>query len=155
MSAAVENETIYFSSLYRHGVDEKRRVQIPAKWRPEHPEMQYFLILWPHENVPQSCLLVLPPAEWRELVQKMKALPFNHPDAFKLRRLIGTNTAEVNLDRSGRICIPEEMAKAAGITKEAVLVGLLDRFQIWSAERYPDVQREDQKMATEAFNLLS
>jgi DNA-binding transcriptional regulator/RsmH inhibitor MraZ len=73
MSAATDNEPIYFNSLFRHGVDGKRRIQIPAKWRPTKADMQYYLILWPHENIPQSCLLVLPPAEWRDLVQKLKA----------------------------------------------------------------------------------
>jgi MraZ protein len=155
MSAATENEPIYFNSLFRHGVDEKRRIQIPAKWRPAHANMQYFLILWPHENTSYFCLMVLPPAEWRELVEKLKTLPFNHPDALRLRRLIGTNAASADLDRSGRICIPEEMAKAAGITKEAVLVGLLDRFQIWSAELYAEVQKKDVMTTAEAFNLIS
>jgi MraZ protein len=155
MSAAIDNEPIYYNSLFRHGVDDKRRVQIPAKWRPEQPNTQFYLILWPHENIPQSCLMVFAPAEWRELVQKLKSLPFNHPDTLKLRRLIGTNTVTADLDRSGRICIPEGMAKAAGITKEVVLVGLVDRFQIWSAERYEDVQKGDEKMSAEAFNQLS
>ena len=47
-----------------------------------------------------------------------------------------------------------EMAKAAGITKAAVLVGLLDRFEIWNPKRFAEVQAEDQVMAAEAFTMM-
>ena len=49
--------TIFYNSLYRHGVDDKRRVQIPAKWRPGKPEA-FTLILWPKGSAADSCLLV-------------------------------------------------------------------------------------------------
>ena len=52
----------------------------------------------------------------------------------------------------GRICIPEEMAKAVGITDEAVLVGLLDRFEIWSPERFTNVKAADAVMARKLSN---
>jgi DNA-binding transcriptional regulator/RsmH inhibitor MraZ len=50
--------------------------------------------------------------------------------------------------------LPEEMSKAAGITGQAVLVGLLDRFEIWSPDRYDQVKASDAVMATEAFKLM-
>src|SRR5256885_6756097 len=74
------SEPIYYNSLYRHGVDEKRRVQIPAKWRPAAPEV-LTLVLWPKGTLPEACLLVLPPKEWEALVQKLKAMPFADPKA--------------------------------------------------------------------------
>jgi MraZ protein len=58
------------------------------------------------------------------------------------------------LDKAGRICLPEAMAKAAGIGEQAVLVGLLDRFEIWSPERYELVKTSDAIMAQEAFKLM-
>ena len=58
------------------------------------------------------------------------------------------------VDKSGRICLPEEMANAAGIKDEAVLVGLLDRFEIWNPERYQKVKASDAVMAQEAFKLM-
>ena len=57
------NETTepkYYNSLYRHGVDEKRRVQIPAKWRPAKPGTELTLVLWPKAKE-GPCLRVLPP----------------------------------------------------------------------------------------------
>jgi DNA-binding transcriptional regulator/RsmH inhibitor MraZ len=47
MSDAKTVPPTYYNSCYRHGVDEKRRVQIPAKWRPEEPGTELTVILWP------------------------------------------------------------------------------------------------------------
>ena len=55
-----------YTSCYRHGVDDKRRVQVPAKWRPKEEEAEYTLILWPHDGQPDACLLVLPPRVFEE-----------------------------------------------------------------------------------------
>src|SRR5437899_3647770 len=134
MPSEEPSEPVYYTSSYRHGVDGKRRVQIPAKWRPAQPEV-LTLVLWPKGTMPEACLLVLPPKEWQDLVQKLKAMPFADPKAEALRRLLGRKSDRVTLDKGGRICLPEGMAKAAAIEKEAVLVGLLDRFKIWNPER--------------------
>ena len=58
------------------------------------------------------------------------------------------------MDKGGRICLPEEMARAAGIKDEAVLVGLLDRFEIWNPARYENVKAADAVVAHEAFKLM-
>jgi MraZ protein len=142
-----------FNSLYRHGVDEKRRIQIPAKWRPEEEGVQFTVVLWPKEK-DGPCLRVLPPKQMASLMRDLEALP--NSDARKpiLKRVIGSGSEQVALDKSGRICLPESMAKAAGITAEAMLVGLLDRFEIWSPERYERVQTSDAIMAQEAFKMM-
>jgi MraZ protein len=143
MSANASSEVIYYTSLYRHGVDEKRRVQIPAKWRPADASIVFTLVLWPKGTMLEACLLVLPPEEWAALVQKLKGLPFADPQAQELRRIIGRNSDRVTVDKSGRICLPEEMAKAAAIDDRAVLLGMVDRFEIWNPERYEEVAAAD------------
>ncbi|MFM1945581.1 MAG: hypothetical protein RI897_4563 [Verrucomicrobiota bacterium] len=147
------NEPIFYNSLYRHGVDDKRRVQVPAKWRPAKPEA-FTLILWPKGSTADACLLVLPPAEWAVLVGKLKSMPFYDPKAQALRHLIGRKSDRVVLDRAGRICLPETMAKAAGIDAEAVLVGLVDRFEIWNPARYEASSTVDEQLMSEAFQLI-
>ncbi|MCL4180255.1 MAG: hypothetical protein KJ072_21240 [Verrucomicrobia bacterium] len=147
------NEPIYYSSCYRHGVDEKRRVQIPAKWRPSKPEV-LTLVLWPKGTTPEACLLVLPPAEWHDLVQKLKGMSFADPKAQALRHLLGTKSDRVTLDKGGRICLPEGMAKAAAIGEEAMLVGMVDRFEIWNPERYEAAGAVDDQLLPEAFKLI-
>jgi MraZ protein len=151
-----ENATIaptYYNSLYRHGVDEKRRVQIPAKWRPADSGVEFTLILWPKAKE-GPCLRVLPPKEMAQLMSDIDAMSNGDPSKVVLKRFIGSESVQVALDKGGRICLPEGMAKAAGINGEAVLVGLLDRFEIWNPERYEKVRASDAIMAQEAFKLM-
>jgi MraZ protein len=143
----------YYNSTYRHGVDEKRRVQIPAKWRPAKGGAELTLVLWPKPKE-GPCLRVLPPQQMAVLMRDIDAMPNSDPNKVVLKRFIGSGSVQVTLDKVGRICVPEEMARAAGITNEAVLVGLLDRFEIWSPERYKNVKTTDAVMAQEAFKMM-
>ena len=153
MDANATSAPTYYNSLYRHGVDEKRRVQIPAKWRPAESGTEFTLIVWPKAKE-GPCLRVLPPQEMAELMRDIDAMPNGDPNKVVLKRFIGSESVQVTLDKAGRICLPEEMSKAAGIADAAVLVGLLDRFEIWNPERYEKVRAADAIMAQEAFKLM-
>jgi len=153
MKQNVSRETTYYNSLYRHGVDEKRRVQIPAKWRPADSGIELTLIVWA-KYAAGECLRVLPPKEMAELMQTIDAMPNSDPNKTVLKRIIGSESVQVALDKAGRICLPDQMTKAAGIGDEAVLVGLLDRFEIWNPERFEKVRASDAVMAPEAFKLM-
>ena len=146
-------QATYYNSLYRHGVDEKRRIQIPAKWRPAKAGVEFTLVLWPKSNE-GTCLRVLPPVEMAALMRDLAAMPNTDPNKVVLKRVIGSESVQVTLDKGGRICLPEEMASAVEIRDEAILVGLLDRFEIWNPERYEKVKVSDAVMAQEAFKLM-
>jgi MraZ protein len=153
-SISGSQSVLYFHSFYRHGVDDKRRVQIPAKWRPEGAEIEFTLFPWPKGVWREACLLVLPPLERDALIQRLKGMPYSDPKAQALRRLLGAKSAQATVDKAGRMCIPELLAKQVGIDKEAVLVGLLDRFEIWSPERYDVARVIDEELTNEAFGLI-
>jgi MraZ protein len=146
-------EPTYYNSLYRHGVDAKRRVQIPAKWRPAKPGTELTLVLWPKAKE-GPCLRVLPPQQMAKLMRDVDAMPNSDSNKVVLKRFIGSGSVQVPLDKVGRICLPEKLARDAGIGEEAVLVGLLDRFEIWSPGRYEQVKASDAIMAQEAFKLM-
>ena len=155
MEANDNSAPTYYNSLYRHGVDEKRRVQVPAMWRPAKAGIEFTLILWPKDKE-GPCLRVLPPEEMAELMKSIDAMPNSDPNKVVLKRFIGSESVQVALDKAGRICLPEEMSKAAGIGigDEAVLVGLLDRFEIWNPGRFEKVRAADAVMAQEAFKMM-
>jgi MraZ protein len=146
-------EPTYYNSSYKHGVDEKRRVQIPAKWRPVREGVELTLILWPKAKE-GPCIRVLPPKEMAELMHDIDAMPNSDPSKVVLKRFIGSESIQAEVDKAGRVCLPERMAKEAGIKNEAVLVGLLDRFEIWNPERYDQVKASDAVLAQEAFRLM-
>jgi transcriptional regulator MraZ len=153
MGSTKNTEPSYYNSRFRHGVDEKRRVQIPAKWRPQKAAVELTLILWPREGV-GSCVRVLPPMQMAKLMSAIDGMPNSDPKKVVLKRIIGSDSAQASVDKAGRICLPEEMARGSGIKGEAVLVGLLDRFEIWSPESYEKVQAADVALAPDAFKLM-
>lgn len=153
MSNSAKPATPIFNSVYRHGCDDKRRIQIPAMWRPAEEGVQFTLIVWP-QRIEGPCLRVLPPKEMEELMAQLDAMPNSNQNKTVLKRIIGSASTQVTLDKAGRICVPEELAKAADIKGEVVLVGLLDRFEIWEPSRYAKVQAADAVLAAEAFKLM-
>ena len=153
MSEGKTSERTYYNSCYRHGVDEKRRIQIPAKWRPEKDGVELTMILWPKHQA-GNCLRILPPEEMARLMADIDAMPNGDPNKVVLKRFIGSESVQLTLDKGGRICLPEEMSRLAGIKDEAVLVGLLDRFEIWNPARYENVKAADAVVAHEAFKLM-
>jgi len=153
MSDPKKEQPTYYNSRFRHGVDEKRRVQIPARWLPQKAGVELTLVLWPRESV-GACVRVLPPEQMARLMQSIDEMPNSDPRKVVLKRLIGSGSAQASVDKTGRICLPEEMAREAGLADEAMLVGLLDRFEIWNPERYEKVQVADAALASEAFKLM-
>ncbi len=153
METGPKQSPTYYNSVYTHGVDEKRRLQIPAKWRPSEAGIEFTLIVWPKAKE-GPCLRVLPPEQMNRLMRDIDAMPNSDPNKVVLKRFIGSESVQAPVDKAGRICLPEAMAKAAGIGNEAVLVGLLDRFEIWSSEGYQKVKTSDAILAQEAFKLM-
>lgn len=144
--------TIY-NSAYVHGVDDKRRVQIPAKWRPASEDVEFTMIVWPSGAL-GSCLRVLPPEQMEQLIRSVQQLDNNNPAKADLKRKLGKDSVQVAVDKAGRICLPQAMALEAGIKEQAVLVGLLDRFEIWSPERYNRMSTSVDERTPDAFRLL-
>jgi MraZ protein len=144
---------IYYNSTFKHGVDEKRRLQIPAKWRPDQEGTELTIVVWPKHQA-GTCLRVLPPAKMAKLAADIEAMPNGDPNKTILKRSVGSKSMQVALDKAGRICLPDEMAGAAGIKGEAVLVGLIDLFEIWNPARHEQVEALDAVLSAKAFEMM-
>jgi len=145
--------SVDYLAVYTHGVDDKRRVQVPSKWRlPAEEELKFRLLLWQPAGQKKPCLLALPPEQWRRLRDRISGMPLSDPKAQALRRWIATNADVVTVDNAGRICLPQALAEAAGINKQVVLQGMEDHFQIWAGEAFaeeakPEPSAEDIRAA--------
>ena len=95
-------EPTYYNSHYRHGVDEKRRVQVPAKWRPAKDGVEFTLIVWPKAKE-GTCLRVLPPEQMAKLKRDIDAMPNSDPNKVVLKRFIGSESVQVAV-------VPPEMS---------------------------------------------
>src|SRR5882762_3139118 len=110
-----------FHGSFSYGIDESRRVMVPAKWRPKDSSVLFTVILWPI-NI-EDFLLVLPPERWRVLLNKLKTRSLQDRRVAALERIIGSTSAQLTVDKQGRFCLPETLTRPAAIGDEAVFVG--------------------------------
>jgi|SRR5947209_17970559 len=136
-----------FHGDFSYGVDDSRRVMIPARWRPKDPKVVFTAVLWPING--EEFLLVLPPERWKQVLEALRPKSLNDKRVATLERVIGATSAPLLLDKVGRFCLPDHLAGPAGIDKEAQFVGRLEKFEIWSPERYKVARPEDKAMAAQ------
>jgi transcriptional regulator MraZ len=140
------NEPVCYNSSFRHGVDDKRRVQIPALWRPASPGTQLTLVSYPASKEVGRCLRVLSLKQMLKVMEEIEAIPNREPRKVHLRRTFGGESVQVVPDKAGRILIPEKMATEAGIKDEALLIGMLHFFEIWNPERYDKLKPSEEEL---------
>ncbi|MBX6422084.1 division/cell wall cluster transcriptional repressor MraZ [Thermosulfurimonas sp. F29] len=138
-----------FRGQFRHALDEKGRLSVPRRFR-DFLRERYGGAALVVTRLPE-CLVAYPWEEWRRLEERLLALPQDMPEVRRYLRFVLGSAEECVLDRQGRILLPAHLREVAGITREAILVGLLDRFEIWNPERF-----EAQQASVEAeFDELS
>lgn len=117
-----------FMGEYQHTIDSKGRVSIPARFREELGE--HFVTTKGLDN----CLFVYPMEEWHRLEQKLKSLPFTRADARAFARFFFSGAVECELDKQGRVLIPQMLREHAKIIKDVVIIGVSTRIEIWAKE---------------------
>jgi MraZ protein len=117
-----------FIGEFTHAMDIKGRVSVPSKFREALGDT--FFITKGLDN----CLFVFPKDEWQNFEDKLKALPMTNKNARAFVRLFFSGASECELDKQGRILIPQPLREHAGIDREAVIIGTGTRVEIWSQE---------------------
>ena len=124
-----------FTGEYRHSVDDKGRIAVPAKFRVPL-EGGAWIARWI-----DPCLAIYPKAEWDALAEKVATLPISDPSARIFSRFVFTGAFDVDLDRQGRVVIPASQRAWAGLEGDAVIVGARDHAEIWVPARWDDYRR--------------
>jgi len=119
-----------FMGEYQHNIDPKGRLFIPVKFREDLGEN--FVVTKGLDN----CLFVYSMNEWKHLEAKLKALPFTKADARAFTRLFFSGAMECELDKQGRILLPANLREYAKLDKDAVVIGVSSRVEIWSKESW-------------------
>ena len=118
---------------YRHNVDPKGRLFVPAKLREELGESFYVTLGLEH------CLSVYTEAGWQAIVDKYNALPMSQ--ARKMRFLFA-NAAKCEPDAQGRILIPAKLREYAKLEKEVIITGASRCVELWNPERWAPIESE-------------
>ena len=117
------------SNNFRHNVDAKNRLFVPAKYREELGET--FVV---SQSIRSNYLKIYSHAEWEKYIAPIKLLPRKTSEE-ALRFLIG-NSIEVSPDGQGRIILPSSMLQFASITKGTVIIGCGDYAEIWRMDLF-------------------
>lgn len=122
-----------FRGRFEHAIDEKGRLAIPARFRLElgnHEEPTVIVTNF------EKCLVAYPLEEWERLETKLAQLPQFDPKIIAFQRYFISGATECQLDKSGRILIPSTLRQYANLQKDCILLGNLNKFEIWSAETW-------------------
>jgi MraZ protein len=139
-----------FVGTFRHAVDEKKRVAIPAKWRAAARGAQEFFVL----PDPKNCLVVLPASAMNKMLERADDISIGEYERRDVLRVIASRAHATPCDKQGRINLTEDLLRHAGIDSEAVLVGVLTRFEIWSPARWAEADRNAMQNFAEAAKQL-
>ena len=121
-----------FMGEYNHIIDAKGRLIIPARFRELLGE-EFILT-----KGLDGSLSIYPMDAWEAFETKLRALPLTNKNARTFTRFFVAGATNCELDRQGRILVPQTLREFAGLEKEVVLTGNLDRIEIWSKEKWSE-----------------
>ena len=124
-----------FTGEYRHSVDDKGRLAVPAKFRTQLADGAV-VCKWL-----DNCLAILTRNGWEELAAKTATLPLTNPGSRAFQRHIFGGAAEAELDRQGRLLLPAYLREFAELTGDVVILGARDHAEIWAPNRWTEVRR--------------
>ncbi|HAW60224.1 MAG TPA: cell division/cell wall cluster transcriptional repressor MraZ [Actinobacteria bacterium] len=125
-----------FVGEFQHTLDGKGRLILPSKFR---DALADGLVI---TKGMEGCLFIFPKSEWPQLEDKVRSLPLTKKDARKFSRFFFAGATEEVLSKQGRVLIPENLRKYAGLEKDIVVIGVSNRLEIWDKERWAAYSKE-------------
>lgn len=133
---------MFLGGEYRHALDGKRRVFLPARLR---GSQRRFVLTRGLEG----CLSLYTEAAWKRLLEKLQGLPVaNKTQARAFKRLLISGATLSDVDGQGRLLVPESLGQYAGIRKEVMIIGMDTHIEIWSLERWKGYRRSAEREAS-------
>jgi MraZ protein len=137
-----------FIGEYRHTIDNKRRLAIPAKFR---KELGNTVVV---AKGLEGSLFLYTLAEWKILAEKLANLPLGKAENRSFVRTILAGAVEVELDRLGRILVPDYLTDYASLKKNTIIVGLYNRLEIWDEEQWNKYKTRSEKKTDDIAEKL-
>lgn len=134
---------------YNHSLDAKGRVSVPSKLRLDLGES--FIVTKGLDN----CLFAYSKDEWATFEAKLKALPLTNTNARNFVRFFFSGATECEIDKQGRINIPQNLRDYASVTKDVTIVGVGTRVEIWDREKWNSYNSEENLNVDEIASQMS
>lgn len=133
---------------YQHTLDEKGRMALPAKFR---KKLEAGAII---TRGLDKCLFVFGKKEWEILAQKLIALPLAQANSRAFSRLMLAGAMDVEIDKQGRILVPDYLREYAQLKKEVVVAGLYNRMEIWEKDVWKQYKEKTESQSEEIAEKL-
>jgi len=137
-----------FIGEYRHNVDNKGRLALPAKFR---SILQKGAVV---TKGLENCLFVYSKEEWQKLAEKLAALPISKANHRAFSRLMLAGAMDVAPDKQGRALLPDYLRKYAGLKKKVVIAGLYNRLEIWDEAAWEKYKQSMEKSSEDIAEKL-
>jgi MraZ protein len=137
-----------FIGEYSHSIDDKNRLAIPAKFR---AELKTGAVV---TRGLDNCLFLYPKKAWNELAEKLAKLPISQSGSRAFSRLMLAGAMDVDLDKQGRINLPDYLKTYANIGKKVVVTGLYNRLEIWNQEAWEKYKSGTEKNSGDIAEAL-
>lgn len=133
---------------YKHAIDNKNRMALPAKFRGELGEKVVIT------RGIEKCLVIYTQKEWETFSHKLANLPISQIEARSFTRNILGYATEVSLDKLGRILIPDYLKDYASLKKNVAICGLSNRLEVWDEMKWEDYRKNSEKGIEEIVSKL-
>ncbi len=131
-----------FKGTYHHKIDPKGRLPVPAAFRKVMGRGDSARVV---VTLLDQCVAAFPAAEWEKLEAQLRGLPAFNKQVKALTRLLASRAVDCELDVQGRILLPAPLRQAASLVREVVVLGVLNRFEVWNAEAWAGFVRESER----------
>jgi len=138
-----------FIGEYKHNLDEKGRMAVPKKFR---EELKGGAVI---TRGLDNCLFLYTKKEWEKLAEKLASLPFSQAKSRAFSRLMLAGAMDVEVDKQGRIVLPEYLRTFAGLKKTAVVAGLYNRLEIWGQGKGGEYTTKTEKESNEIAEQMA
>ena len=125
-----------FIGEYKHTIDNKKRLAIPSKFRKDLVKRAVIT------RGLDGCLVIYPVKEWAQTAKKLESLPTSQIEARNFTRIMLSGASEVELDKLGRILVPDFLKDYACLKKNVAILGISNRIEIWDEEKWQKYKRE-------------
>ena len=133
---------------YKHILDTKKRLAVPAKFR------RFFKQGAVITRGIDNCLVLYSLKEWENVANKLGKLPASQTEARSFARVMLAGAMAVKFDRLGRILVPDYLKEYALLKKKAVIIGLYNRLEIWSEEKWKIYRKQAEKQVGDLAGKL-
>jgi len=133
---------------YQHSIDPKKRLAVPSKFR---GELKNKVVV---TRGLDKCLFVYPMKVWEELASKLGTLPVGEAATRSFIRLMLAGATDVEVDKQGRILIPDYLKVYAGLNKNVIVAGVYNRLEIWDEKKWEIYKKNAEKNTDEIAEQL-